>query len=1279
MLNTVLSLLALGGATAQALPDQLDVLRGVDRTPQIKLLIDLSGSMVYAPNSTSSPCDYYATSIGKTPGAALNRMEQLAAVLTGCTSSEDGILDRWASQIVFGIDGYEGSVLAAQAVSTPELVPFPGGGAPAFSSNKNTLETTVLNLPATTDPFAGTPMIPGLLKTAERFRDHYTDNNTEQCRENAIIVMTDGVGNGGVTSTFGWATGATGQPNPAAITVSDANTCYVAYDTRAPQGTVVPTCPATFAEPWGDSATGYLWGNGPTALDRHDLLPNVTGTQPIRTYTIGFNAPAEAQTLLEDMARFGGGQYYDASNYDQLAYAFDQAILQINANANASFTGATVQTDGIFSGNHVYQNSYQGSDQSGHWYGNIKKYCLIPESTTDQCLFRFNTAGDLVLSTQPLDLWSGSRSVFTRIGGAGEMLLRQMGADAARPPETVPASPLAGRDVVTWRHGTQAYIPVDYSLLGASDTFSRNLCENYALVNKLYGYTYDTAGCTISNVAPVAFDAWPLADTVNGGQVLLKYTDECESNTDECYLITVSNVGMIHIFDAFTGNETQAVVPPFFFRPNPVANNRLSDILEQPFLDFTRRFYFDGGVTLYHEDDNGNGYIDGTERADLIAGFGRGGKGYIKWDVADLGATNGKFTAADSPPRPLVVDQTTGFQHLKDTWAAPWTGSFETPGGAIRPVAIFPSGHQPELDAPLATFAQATTTSVRPSGDTEASPHTLGCADLGISPDVCSTPSLREICDANPGLIPAQYCGTRTTCQPCNDPDPAVCAGLGATPPFCYNWPGLGALPPTDLTAYGISQIYPLRVNVGPFTYQQGPTTGISYRITFSRLDLQPGDRLEILDGDGRFVQEFYGEWPAGTKSDWIRADAFRLNIVADLVDDAEAYGFTIGSIEVVRDVLPSSSLTDRPSVYVVDLDEWNGDLNGFSPIPAATDSRQAAGLLVRFTSDCDGTVKGINEVCIDQDTNSNTEDLESMICPLTAEPSVYTEGGLVRAIYLGDQCGQIWVFTLDRDATNWSARRLLSTNRLTGDDVVPGEDSKDYRKIFTKSDIVLSTCTGRRSVGVYFGTGNLQRPAAILNGALPGATVERNLQNPSVTRFGNMTASYEADVLGVVWDTPDVPDGGYTLADLSNATDVFDVDPTSAVAQRGFFIELLEDEKMLRRPLVFNSVAFFQTYQPTVATGECTDALGKSYSLAFDNCTAAPVRANAGAPSDRRTVLSQQSLIGGETTVVSTGKETLIIAGETDGSSSANLRDNLEDDPYRDAVRLFLWRVDVD
>lgn len=1292
MLTTALTIIALGGGTAQRMPDQLDVLRGVDRTPQIKVLIDMSGSMLGG--SSISPCDWYVAQEGLPVGSALNRIQQLTAVLTGCRSSDDGIFDRWASQIVFSVDTYEGHPSQAAfgaGINIRQLVPFPTTlGAPSYATDGLVLETAINALPAAVNSAAGTPLAQGYRDAALTF-DNFTNSNTEQCRQNAIIVMSDGVGNG----TVGWggapgtapvlfnqavATATSAAP-PGTVSVFDASSCYQARATRGPPGSYA--CDPGGFPPHLDDAAEYLYGGGPTLDDRHDLLSQVDGVQPIRTYTIGFNAPSAAQALLEDMAAIGGGSFYDANTYEQLSNAFDQAIYQINSNADASFTGITVQGSGIFSGNYVYQSSYQGSDRSGHWFGNLKKYCIFPETPGDECVLADDGSGGYVLNTVARDLWTSTLSPGTRFGGAGEIMLQSMNAGSARPATTPPAAPFAGRNIVTWRPNVQAYVDIETTSLGPADTFSLNDCRHYSLVNKLFGYTFDTTPDATGNclgAAPVAFDAWPMADTVNGGQVLLKYTDTCENAFDRCYLVTVSNLGMLHIYNAITGVETQAIVAPYFLTPNPVANHILADILDQPTVDFTRRFYFDGGISLYHTDEDGDGVIDATpapgglpETAAIIVGLGRGGRGYVKWDVTNIDAS-GQFTVALNPPQPLTVDGSTGFQHLQDTWAAPWTGTYETNSGRVRPVAIFPSGHIPELDDPAAPFAQLSAVSTVPSGDTEALPFSASCADMGIPAEICSTPSVNDICTAITGFP----CGPGSTCTPCNLSTTADCTAAGLNAPYCYNWPGLAAYNGLDLSIYGISSIYPLRINAGPYFYTDGPSRGIAYRLNFSRFDLQPNDVLIIYNDRGIEVQRISGSFPGPTSSAWVRSPGFSFRIVTNGVDDAEAYGITLSSVDVVRDVVTSAAGVQRPTLFMVDLEEWNGDLNGFVGIPPPSESRQARGILTRFVSDCRDTAIGPDEECVDSGTSGETSDLQYMTCPITAEPSVYTEGGLVRAIYFGDTCGQIWSMNQNRDATGWTVRRLLSTNRTTAGTVVSGLASRNYRKIFTKSDIVISTCTGRRAIGVYFGTGNIQRPAVVPR--VGGPPVLQNLEDPAVTRFPSMVSTHEADVVGVVWDEPTVPTGGYTLDDLANVTDVLDVDPTTGPAQAGLFLELAPNEKMLRNPLVLDGVAFFQTYEPTRAATECDDAIGRSFNYAFDNCTAAPVRNGSTAPADRRRQENDRSLIGSEMSFVvdEEGRSVLLSGDPGAGGGPADMRDGIEDMGSR-GVRLFLWRVNVD
>jgi hypothetical protein len=98
------------------------------------------------------------------------------------------------------------------------------------------------------------------------------------------------------------------------------------------------------------------------------------------------------------------------------------------------------------------------------------------------------------------------------------------------------------------------------------------------------------------------------------------------------------------------------------------------------------------------------------------------------------------------------------------------------------------------------------------------------------------------------------------------------------------------------------------------------------------------------------------------------------------------------------------------------------------------------------------------------------------------------------------------------------------------------------------------------------------------------------------------------ADVMGVVWDSPSLPNNA-TLSNLINVSRVVDVNAvTGALGPRGtngFFIELLQNEKMLRRPVVLEGVAYFKTYQPTRPATECVSALGIDRFYILDSCNA--------------------------------------------------------------------------
>lgn len=1281
MLSSVLTLLALGSGVGQPLPDQLDILRGADRTPQVMLLVDLSGSMRFG--HEPSDCSHYLATRGsalQNPQGAngLSRIDQLIAVLTGCQAANDGILDRWAPRMIFAATSFAGLGSSSWPLDIRDVFPFPAGGSPAFSTNLSAIETAVEGMVA--PPGAGTPLVPGYRVAAARFDQVFRNNNTEVCRPNAIVLMTDGEGNSGESVLFDQV----GTPGVVDVTVRDSGDCYIPSilgPVGIPQGGQTRCGFAVLAPPHADVAAQYLWGNvGGGSAPLHDALPLVDGVQPIRTYTIGFSVEDEgARMLLQHMAEVGGGEYLPAENYQQLYDAFERIMIFIGSNAEASFTGVTVQRNGLISGNYIYQSSFQAVEE-GHWFGNVKKFCLVPETLSDfTCVLVWNAdEEDYVFNLNPVDLWSTERGYSTQQGGAGSRILAQMGTTTSS--GAVPSQPYDGRNIVTWRPNQVGYIDVDPTdaTFTPADTFTSGLCEHYSLLNKLYGYTYDNQSCAGAfTPRPVAFDLWPLADTVNGGQVLLKYTETCEEAADRCYVVTVTNAGMLHIFNAVTGQEVQAVIPPEFFRPTGVTTHILADVMDQPTMDFTRRFYFDGGVSLYHDDENANSIIESSETAYLIAGFGRGGAAYLKWDVSRL--PTGELTSSLNPPHPIFRDRATGFQHLRDTWATPWLGRLETSGGS-RAVAVFPTGHEAALDAPGAPFAQATLPPNPPAPDTESSPYSIPCdaPSLGIPSEVCSTPSPRTVCEQIVGGPSPTVCGTTDVCSPCDDPDPAVCVAppLSHAPPFCYDWPGLAGFDPSLVSQYGITALDPIRISVGPYTFEEGVSRARAYQIRFAYIDLQPGDALILSDANGRIVQRFQGSYrdaSTGTlipvASDWIRSPSFRLDVVADGINDAVAYGYRIDGIDVLRDVvapLPPVGQT-RPGIYIVDLDTWEGNPSGFGGVPPAGDASQAAGILYRFTSSCSDSTPGVNETCIDFSTAS---DLRFMTCPISASPSVYTEGGTLRSIYFGDECGQVWGITVSPDGGSWTARRLLTTNdRGLAGETVAGRESRNYRKIFTPVEVVISTCTGRRALGVYFGTGNLQRPAAIPSDTPRPTDPPPNLEiGPGVFGF---------DIMGVVWDSTDIPAGGWAYTELQVVTPtILEIDTTTGLGQRGFYMALEQDEKILRPPLVFDGVAFFQSYRPTQAATECRDAVGRSRTYAFDNCTAAPALSTAPAGLPVRAVTENpSSTIGGDITAVIGAGETFIFGGD----SRIGARANIAPPRPQGHVRLFLWRPNVD
>ncbi|MCB9652545.1 MAG: hypothetical protein H6729_00240 [Deltaproteobacteria bacterium] len=1231
-------------------PDQVHILRAADGHPNVELVLDSSGSMAegvqdptpYIPESDCtyywnqvSPCrsdpeppigdstwrdchpDSYWNAVTSKPH--LTKTDQLKAVLTGCRTASDGILDKWSGRINFAL---------RQFGEDRTGLLLPGGDFGMGPGKLAQLESAVRSLPAE----GYTPLTPAHALAARHFHDYFGPSNTEECRQNYIVMLTDGIGNRDYNfQSYDWECSGTEADVSYASTpaVTNENPAEgAAYVYR--RASMAPTLAESFA----------------------DNMCSVDGRQSIGTYTIGFHTDAQGNNVLEDVARAGGGRFYPSTDYESLDQAFEEIIVDILERASVNFGGATIANDGAFQGNYVYVAHWAPS-QHGKWAGNLKKFRLFPfdtnfelDASDHSTYFVVDPANpaSLVINTTPRDVWSGDSSLRARAGGAGAVMLTNRGwpGDPAPPDAVYPAPPAPyERTIKTWRpmEPFADYVPFNGSAAGLSpdETWTPNFCEHMRLINYINGYTYDVNDCAACNAwgdagcAPVGLD-WPLASAIDGSTTLLKYHDNCEGGSGRCFVVTGGQAGLISFFDAYDGHEVSALLPGelLSLKPgaSPIANDYLRDIDHQPSFDAPLRFYADGAIRLLHDDRNGNGVIDAPdgspESAYLVFGLGRGGREMVLVPVGP-GFDGEPTVAAGNPARilaPFNEPKGSSFSNIQDMWSAPAYSELRDPvSGDFVQVIAFGSGHMRHLDYPNAQMGAGLPVSGSPGALTNvtvpAGGYANGCAALmaqnGETALACDPLAYLSDTLPPPPAIPRPL----YPCTPCNDP--LGCAG-GA--PFCYDWPGVASIAP----AYAP----PHNIVTAPLRWHNGAGgRAVGFQVVFSTIDLQPGDCINLKDGSGATVESLCGALGGPVTSHWIYDDQFSLQFSSNGIDDVSAYGYTIADINVLvqgpalgvcaacdvdndgacsasaTECAPAgpidcgacdldgdfacspaecgtaTSTTTTPSVYVMDLHAWaaDNDPEGY---------RDA--LMMRFTSAC-GSQKEANEVCFDA---SDAPDLQHMIFPISSEIAKFEEGGVLRALYFGDEGGQIWKLFFDPLANNWSARRLAIVNRSVAG--IQG-NSKDFRKIFTKLEVVRSSCNGTRSVGVYFGTGNLQRAASF-----------DNLGDPNISGLVGGNVLSNRNIMGVVWDSPKLPAGGTDLEHMLNVTDEVRIaDPTQDGTQ-GYFIELLANEKVLRPALVFNGVAFFKTYQPVTPATECVSSRGVDRVYAFNNCNAEPV-----------------------------------------------------------------------
>lgn len=350
-----------------------------------------------------------------------------------------------------------------------------------------------------------------------------------------------------------------------------------------------------------DGLTNYL-DDVAYYLAHNDLLPAMGApgdfeSQTVNTYTIGFTTN---NTLLQNTATNGIGQYYTAANTSSLGEALNNIISDIKA-SNESFSAAAVpvsQANKAYSGNYVYYGMFQPLNV-GSWVGNLKKYGI-----TDYGVIQDKNGMDAVSGGTIVDnatsYWSTvpDGPTVTK-GGAGAKLAVDIAAAVSR-------------KIYTYT-GTEA------ALTAAVNAFTTT---NTAL------NTTDYPTLTATVIAAVRHEgdtSWPLGSLLHSQPLVVNYDDNNDGIMDHAMIYVGSNEGMLHCFDDNDGAEKWGYVP-----------RDLLDGLSPLVSASSLLYYVDGTPYLYtYNHDNSAATPD---KKMIIFGERRGGSSYTALDVSDYNA-----------------------------------------------------------------------------------------------------------------------------------------------------------------------------------------------------------------------------------------------------------------------------------------------------------------------------------------------------------------------------------------------------------------------------------------------------------------------------------------------------------------------------------------------------------------------------------------------------------------------------------------------------------------
>ncbi len=387
----------------------------------------------------------------------------------------------------------------------------------------------------------------------------------------------------------------------------------------------------------GDVGKGYPLSCSQEFVTSINQGFNVSGSlhkKRINIHTIGFTV---SDNWLENIAEFGGGQYFEATDSVGLRSAFN-AIHKSVLSKTTTFSSAPVAIDSTNRLNHnndLYFTLFQPTDKT-IWQGNLKRYKVSSGGNI------IDADGDVAFNNTIGEFQAGSKSYWSNEADGNDILL-----GGARNHLTTNRRIFINDGTKVIRMSKDTAFTDKFSLL---DFNVPNNTERDSLIDQMLSSTH-------------------ISDPLHSNPVVVTYPDKAGVKQNSVVFFG-DNQGYIHAIDTVTGEEL------YSFMPKILLKNQ-KRIFEQA-IGTEHIYGIDGKITTWTH--NRNRYV--------TVGMRRGGTNYYTLNVTNRSTP--KLAYIISPER-------SGYSALGQTWSSPKVVNVKQ-GNTVIKALLFGGGYDESQD-----------------------------------------------------------------------------------------------------------------------------------------------------------------------------------------------------------------------------------------------------------------------------------------------------------------------------------------------------------------------------------------------------------------------------------------------------------------------------------------------------------------------------------------------------------------------------------------------------